>query len=179
MSNPFRRAEPPSSSHPTPTPNPTPLSLSLSPTQYRNSRSFASSTTQCSPSTRFMPVIALHCIIVHLCVLISSSLSPYIAIHWRSQRVKIKKIKKIKIKTYSPNLVNAHPADDLALIRKHQQRSPEEPFLLEEPVELGRAVAQPEPVGRVDNPDQGVGLFKVIAPVAAQRLLPANVPFCL
>lgn len=44
--------------------------------QYKNSRLLASCTTHCSPSCRLMPVIALHAIIVHLCVLIASSRSP-------------------------------------------------------------------------------------------------------
>lgn len=44
--------------------------------QYRNRRLFASCTTHCSPSCRFSPVIALHVMMVHLCVLIESKPSP-------------------------------------------------------------------------------------------------------
>ena len=48
--------------------------------QYKNSLSFASCTTQAKPSCRCSPVIALHRRMVHLCVLIASSCSP-----WRDQ----------------------------------------------------------------------------------------------
>ena len=48
--------------------------------QYRNSLLFASCTTHCSPSCRFVPVMALHARIVHLCVLMLSSLRPCTAL---------------------------------------------------------------------------------------------------
>lgn len=44
--------------------------------QYRNSLLFASCTTHCSPACRFVPVMALHAIMVHLCVRIASRRRP-------------------------------------------------------------------------------------------------------
>lgn len=44
--------------------------------QNRNRRAFASCTTHCSPSCRFIPVMALQAMISHLCVLMASSCRP-------------------------------------------------------------------------------------------------------
>jgi len=49
-------------------------------------------------------------------------------------------------------------------------------LLLEQPVQLLPAVVHAQPVGGVDDPDQGVRLFEVVAPVRAERLLAAHVP---
>jgi hypothetical protein len=43
-------------------------------------------------------------------------------------------------------------------------------------VQLLPAVVDAQTVRCVDYPDQGVGLFKVVSPVRAQRLLSADVP---
>ena len=39
------------------------------------------------------------------------------------------------------------------------------------------AVIHSEAVSRVDNPDDSVGLFKVIPPVRTQRALSADIPY--
>lgn len=49
-------------------------------------------------------------------------------------------------------------------------------LLLQETCELDSASFKAEPVGGVNDPDQGVCFFEIVAPVAAQRLLAANIP---
>ena len=49
-------------------------------------------------------------------------------------------------------------------------------LFLQELVELGLAVGEAAPVGRVDDPDEPVGRLEVVPPVRPQRLLPAHVP---
>lgn len=44
-------------------------------------------------------------------------------------------------------------------------------------MQLVSAVVDTQPVGGVDDPNQGVRLLKVVAPVRAQRLLAADVPW--
>lgn len=46
----------------------------------------------------------------------------------------------------------------------------------EQLVQLALAVVHAGPVGRVDDPDDGVRLLEVVAPVRPQRGLPADVP---
>ena len=50
-------------------------------------------------------------------------------------------------------------------------------FLHEQLVELFFAVCYAQPVGGIDDPDQDVCLFKVVAPVGAEGFLAADVPF--
>lgn len=71
-----------------------------------------------------------------------------------------------------------HTPLDIGLVGKHQQTGARQPLFLEETVEFLSAVLDPQPVRRVDDPDQRVGLFKVVAPVRAEGLLAAYVPFC-
>ena len=49
-------------------------------------------------------------------------------------------------------------------------------LLLQQRLQLCLAVPQPHAVGRVHHPDQAVRLLKVVAPVGAQRGLPAHIP---
>jgi hypothetical protein len=44
-------------------------------------------------------------------------------------------------------------------------------------VQLLLAVLDAQPVSRVDDPDEGVGFLKVVAPVGSQGLLAAHIPF--
>lgn len=44
-------------------------------------------------------------------------------------------------------------------------------------MELFSAIIDAQPIGGVDNPYQGVRLFKVVAPVGAECLLAADVPW--
>jgi ribosomal protein S27AE len=44
-------------------------------------------------------------------------------------------------------------------------------------VQLLPAVVDAQPVGSVDNPDQGIRLLKVVAPVGAESFLAADVPW--
>jgi hypothetical protein len=46
-----------------------------------------------------------------------------------------------------------------------------------EAVELILAVLDAETVGCVDNPDEGIGFLKVVAPVRAECFLAAHIPF--
>ena len=43
-------------------------------------------------------------------------------------------------------------------------------------MQLHLTIPQPKPIRGVHNPDQAVGFFKVVAPVRAQRFLPAYIP---
>jgi len=46
-------------------------------------------------------------------------------------------------------------------------------------VKLLFTILHSKAISGVDNPDDGVGLFKVVSPVRAKRALPANVPCAL
>lgn len=163
--------------------------------QYRNSLLFASCTTHCSPSCRFVPVIALHALIVQTCVLMASSPSPCtvlsIAIglttHRRSRRT-------APHRTYLPHLVFRHGPGNVAFVLEHEQARSHEPLpvsawnvpptpacrvthlFLEQALELAPAVVDPLTVRGVDHPDERVRLLKVVLPVRPQRLLPAHIP---
>lgn len=50
-------------------------------------------------------------------------------------------------------------------------------LFLEQPVQLVPAVVDAQPVGRVDDPDERIGSFKVVPPVRPQSLLAAHVPY--
>jgi len=50
-------------------------------------------------------------------------------------------------------------------------------LLLKQAGELFGTILETETVGSVDNPDQGVCLLEVVAPVAPQSLLATDIPF--
>ena len=74
------------------------------------------------------------------------------------------------------DLLGGQCAFDVLLVREHQQGRPSKPLLLQQHVELCLAVLQACAICGVDDPNETVGLFKIIAPVRAQRRLPADVP---
>ncbi|KAL8986792.1 MAG: hypothetical protein Q9177_003944 [Variospora cf. flavescens] len=46
-----------------------------------------------------------------------------------------------------------------------------------QPRELLPTIVNAEPVGRIDDPDQGISLLEVIPPVCAQCLLASDIPY--
>ena len=46
-------------------------------------------------------------------------------------------------------------------------------------MELLFAIFHPKPISRVDNPNDSIGLLKVVPPVRTKRALPANIPCAL
>ncbi len=49
-------------------------------------------------------------------------------------------------------------------------------LFLKQPMELIPAILDPQPIGGIHHPDEGVRLLEVVPPVRTQRLLPTNVP---
>jgi hypothetical protein len=50
-------------------------------------------------------------------------------------------------------------------------------LFLQQPCQLVATVVNPLAVRGIDHPDERVRLLKVVLPVGAQRLLPADVPY--
>ena len=100
--------------------------------------------------------------------------------------------------THQTDVVGAHPAFHVGLVGQHQDGGPHESLrtlasasasasaigilvvitrLFQEQVgQLDAAVVDAIPVGRIDHPDQPVGLLVVVPPVRSQRLLAAHIP---
>ena len=74
------------------------------------------------------------------------------------------------------DLLGCQGALNVLLVRKHEQRRAGEPLLLQQLLELLVAVLEARAVGGVDDSYQSVGLLEIVAPVRAQRRLPAHVP---
>jgi hypothetical protein len=52
-------------------------------------------------------------------------------------------------------------------------------LFLQQPCQLVATVVNPLAVRRIHHPDERVRLLKVVLPVGAQRLLPADVPYAV
>ncbi|KAI3481079.1 hypothetical protein L1887_56653 [Cichorium endivia] len=65
---------------------------------------------------------------------------------------------------------------DVLFVGKDQDSCAVQSLLLEQVVELELAVGEAGGVGGIDDPDDGIRLFKVVLPVRPQALLAANIP---
>jgi hypothetical protein len=154
--------------------------------QYRNRRALASCTTHSSPSCRFMPVMALHVMMCHLCVLIASRRRPCCRYYWPDNHSMVQ----VSV-TYLAHFVLGHGAGNIALVLEDEQacsretldrsaqdrmHHPNTNLFLQQPCQLVATVVDALAVSRVHHPDERVRLLKVVLPVRPQRLLAADIP---
>lgn len=88
--------------------------------QYKKSRALASCTTHSRPSCSFMPVMALHVMMVHRCVLIASSRSPCTRLLLAGQPTSTSS----SALAYLANFVLGHSARNIALVLEDKQACP-------------------------------------------------------
>lgn len=141
--------------------------------QYKKSRCFASCTIHATPSCTFAPVMALHVMIFHVCVLIASS----------PRNSNISAISTPRdMWTYLFDLVFVHAAANVTFVLEHKQtcthqaltkqsalnrsaRDSGTRLLLQQSCQFKLAVTYTCSICCIDDPYQSIRLFKVILPI--------------
>ena len=145
----------------------------------------ASWTTHSSPSFRFVPVIALHGRIVHLCVLIESK-----SRRWKNQSSPQPGNRNHRSRHTCRTSCSLMQCSTSVLFKKTKRVAPinrcevswrrdlrvGSHLFQQQPSELLSAIIDTEAICSIHHPDEGVGLLEIVFPVRPQGFLPANVP---